>query len=187
MLNQLELYLKLGFNHILDINGYDHILFLAVLIVPFLFKDYKKIVLLVSIFTIGHTLALLLAVYKIIHVSSNLVELLIPTTILITAIYAIIFTSKAITNFSLEIVITLFFGLIHGLGFSSYFKMIIGNTTSKILPLLEFALGLEIAQILIVLVLLIVNFLARSVFGISKKTWIIIISSIVIGLVIPMF
>lgn len=186
MLDQLQLFFKLGFNHVLDINGYDHVLFLVVLTIPFLFKDYKKVIQLVTVFTIGHTLALVLSTYKIVRIDSSLVEFLIPVTIAITALYTIIFASRTTQNRVVELIIALFFGLIHGLGFSSYFKMMIGKSDEKLLPLLEFAFGLEVAQILIVLVVLLFSTIVRDFFGLSKKIWVITISAIVIGLVIPM-
>jgi len=186
MLDQLQLFLQLGLNHILDVNGYDHILFLTVLTLPFLFKDYKKVVQLVTVFTIGHTLSLILSSYKIIYVNSSLVEFLIPITIAITALYHIVFVSKTTKNINIELLITLFFGVVHGLGFSSYFKMIISGYSSKILPLLEFALGLETAQILIVLVVLALSTLFQSVLRIPKKVWVRLVSAIILALVIPM-
>ena len=186
MLDQFFFFFKLGFNHVLDINGYDHVLFLLVLTIPYLFKDYKKVIQLVTIFTIGHTLALVLSAYKIVSIDSGLVEFLIPVTIAITALYTIIFVSRTTQNRVVELIITLFFGLIHGLGFSSYFKMMIGRSDEKLFPLLEFALGLEVAQVLIVLVVLLLSTIVREFLGVSKKIWVISVSAIVIGLVIPM-
>jgi len=186
MIDQLKLYLQLGFNHVLDINGYDHVLFLTVLTIPFLFKNYKQVIQLVTVFTVGHTLSLVLSSYKIVNIDSGLVEFLIPITIAITAVYHIIFSAKSANKIGIELLITLFFGVVHGLGFSTYFKMIISGSSSKMLPLLEFAFGLEAAQILIVLVVLLISTLVRSFFGVSKKVWVILISAIVIGLVIPM-
>ncbi len=186
MLEQLKLFLQLGFNHVLDINGYDHILFLTVLTIPFLFKNYKKVVQLVTVFTVGHTLSLILSTYKIVTIDSSLVEFLIPITIAITALYNIIFISKIGKSNTIELLLTLFFGVVHGLGFSTYFKMIISGSSSKLAPLLEFALGLETAQILIVLVVLLLSTLARNILGISKKVWVITISTLVFGVVIPM-
>jgi len=186
MLDQLKLYLELGLHHVLDINGYDHILFLTVLTIPFLFNNYKKVVKLVTVFTIGHTLSLVLSTYKIVNINSDLVEFLIPITIAITAIYHLVFVSKSVKNITIEMAITLFFGVVHGLGFSNYFKMIISGTSSKIGPLLEFALGLETAQIIIVIVVLLVSTLMRNVLNIPKKIWVRVVSAIVIGVVIPM-
>ena len=186
MLEQFKLFFQLGFKHVLDINGYDHILFLTALTIPYLFNNYKQVIKLVTVFTIGHTISLILSSYKIVQIDSGLIEFLIPVTIAITALYNIIFASKLGKSNIVTLGITLFFGVIHGLGFSNYFKMIISGVSSKMLPLLDFALGLEIAQILIVLVVLLLSTLVRNILGVSKKVWVIIISAIIIGLIIPM-
>ena len=175
-------------NHVLDINAYDHVLFLIVLTIPYLFKDWKRVFILVSVFTIGHTLSLSLAAYGVVSVSSQLVEFLIPVTILIVALYNVFTTGKGAQKGKVGVLFlsTLFFGLIHGLGFAREFRMFVGSSESKLVPLLEFALGIEIAQIIIVFVVLFLGFLFHTVFRFSKKDWIMVISSIVVGLVIPM-
>ncbi len=177
-----------GMNHVLDINAYDHVLFLIVLTIPYLFKDWKHVFVLVSVFTIGHTLSLSLAAYGIVSVSSELVEFLIPVTILIVALFNVFTNGKSAQKEKVGVLFlsTLFFGLIHGLGFAREFKMFIGSSESKLVPLLEFALGIEIAQIIIVFVVLFLGFLFQTIFRFSKRDWIMVISSIVVGLVIPM-
>ena len=172
----------------LDWNAYDHILFLIALAVVYDFRNWKKVLWLITLFTIGHTLTLVLAAYKIISVNSNWIEFLIPLTIIITALFNIFYarnTSKQ-TKTNTNLFFALFFGLIHGLGFSGYFKMLIGSSNSKLIPLLEFALGIEIAQIIIVLIILILGFVFQTIFRFSKRDWILIISSIVIGVALPM-
>ncbi len=180
------LYLKLGLNHVLDWQAYDHILFLIVLVVAYNFSNWKRIFILVSLFTIGHTLSLLLASYNVISVSIKWIEFLIPITILTAAIYNLLTSGKKNRKEkrSLFYFITIFFGLIHGFGFASYFKII--NDDRAIIPLLEFALGIEFAQIIIVLLVLIVAFVFQAIFRFKKRDWILVISSVVIGLVIPM-
>jgi ABC-type nickel/cobalt efflux system permease component RcnA len=177
-----------GMNHVLDINAYDHVLFLIVLTIPYLFKDWKHVFVLVSVFTIGHTLSLSSAAYGIVSVSSELVEFLIPVTILIVALFNVFTNGKSAQKEKVGVLFlsTLFFGLIHGLGFAREFKMFIGSSESKLAPLLEFALGIEIAQIIIVFVVLFLGFLFQTIFRFSKRDWIMVISSIVVGLVIPM-
>ena len=177
-----------GMNHVLDINAYDHVLFLIVLTIPYVFKDWKRVVILVSIFTVGHTLSLALAAYEAISVSAILVEFLIPVTILIVAIFNVFTAGKNPKKARIGVlsVSTLFFGLIHGLGFAREFRMFIGGMDSKLVPLLEFALGIEIAQIIVVFMVLFLGFLFQTVFRFSKKDWILVISSVVIGLVFPM-
>lgn len=180
-------YFKEGLFHVLDWNAYDHILFLVVLTVPYLFSNWKKLLTLVTVFTIGHTLALALAAYGVVSVKSSLIELLIPITILITALFNVFTAGKSARKekVGLYLATTLFFGLIHGLGFSTYFKMMTANTDSKLMPLLEYTLGIEVAQIAIVLVVLIIGFIGQSVFRFSLRDWVMVISSVVIGMVIP--
>ncbi|HEU0125029.1 MULTISPECIES: HupE/UreJ family protein [Flavobacterium] len=188
-MSQFWIYFQIGLKHVLDINAYDHVLFLIALTVPYLFKDWKRIFFLVSIFTIGHTLALILSVYGIVTIKVNLVEFLIPITILITALYHLFTAGKTSKNDSINLVffITLFFGIIHGLGFSNYFKTILGGSaTSKLLPLGEFALGIEAAQLVVVFVVLVISYIVQTVFRFSKRDWALVMSAFIIGVVVPM-
>lgn len=179
---------KYGINHVLDINGYDHVLFLMVLAVPYLFKDWKRVLLLVSLFTLGHTLSLVLVAYDVVSVNGKLVEFLIPVTILIMAVYNIFTAGKKDNGKSVGLLLfsALFFGLIHGLGFAREFDMVFGDADNKILSLVEFALGIEIAQIIIVFVVLFLGFLFQTLFRFSRRDWAMVLSAIVVGLVIPM-
>lgn len=185
-MTEFFLYLKLGLTHVLDWQAYDHVLFLIVLVAAYNFSNWKRIIILVSLFTLGHTVSLLLANFNMVLVSSKWIEFLIPVTILITAIYNLGASAKnnRSEKVGLFYVITLFFGLIHGFGFATYFKMISGG--NEILPLLEFALGVEIAQIIVVGAVLILNFIFQTIFRFSKRDWVLVISSIVIGVIIPM-
>jgi len=188
-MSEFWIYFQIGLKHVLDINAYDHVLFLIALTIPYAFKDWKRILLLVTVFTVGHTLALLLSVFGIIAVKANIVEFLIPITILITAVFHLFTAGKASKNESINLIffVTLFFGIIHGLGFSNYFKTILGGTaSSKLVPLLEFALGIEVAQLIVVFVVLIVSYIVQTVFRFSKRDWALVMSAFVIGVVIPM-
>jgi len=188
-MSEFWIYFQIGLKHVLDIHAYDHVLFLIALTVPYTFKDWKRILLLVTVFTVGHSLALLLSVFGIIAVKVNIVEFLIPITILITAFYHLFTAGKATKNDGLNLVffVTLFFGIIHGLGFSNYFKTILGGTaTSKLLPLGEFALGIETAQIIVVFVVLLISYIVQTVFRFSKRDWALVMSAFIIGVVIPM-
>lgn len=188
MLDDFWFNLQYGINHVLDINAYDHVLFLIVLTVPYMFKDWKRVLLLVSVFTLGHTLSLVLATYGVVSVSANLVEFLIPVTILVAALFNVFTSGKGAQKEKIGIlfITTLFFGLIHGLGFAREFKMLVGQDDNKLLPLLEFALGIEIAQVIIVFMVLFLGFLCQTIFRFSKRDWIMVISAVVVGLVIPM-
>ncbi len=187
-MSEFWLYIKLGFGHVLDWNAYDHILFLVVLTVGYSLDNWKRILLLITLFTLGHTISLFLATYNVVSVNSRLVEFLIPLTILTTAIFNVITSKSGSKSGKIGILYgaTIFFGLIHGLGFSSYFKAVSSNVSSKILPLIEFALGIEISQIIVVLIVVLISFIAQTFLRFSKRDWILIVSSIVIGMVIPM-
>ncbi|MEW4923386.1 HupE/UreJ family protein [Algibacter sp. 2305UL17-15] len=188
MLDDFLFNVELGAKHVLDINAYDHILFLMVLTIPYIFRDWKRVLLLVSVFTVGHSLSLGLAAYNIVTVSGVLVEFLIPITILVVAIFNVFTAGKGAKKERIGILFftTLFFGLIHGLGFAREFKMLLGDSKQKLVLLLEFALGIEIAQIIIVFIVLFLGYLVQTIFRFSKRDWVMVISSIVIGLVIPM-
>lgn len=177
-----------GINHVLDINAYDHVLFLVVLTVPYLFKDWKRVFWLVSMFTLGHTLSLILAVYGVVSVKVSVVEFLIPITIMIVAIFNIFTAGKKAQKENINVVFlsTLFFGIIHGLGFAREFRMLLSDTDNQIVLLLEFALGIELAQIIIVFAVLLLGYIMQTVFRFNKRDWVMIISSVVVGLVIPM-
>ena len=182
-------YFEVGMRHVLNIFSYDHVLFLIALSVPYEFKDWKKILLLVSLFTVGHTITLLLSVYGIIVVKVNLIEFLIPITILITTLFHLFTIGKSAKNESINAIafITLFFGIIHGLGYATYFKsLIVGTSDSKLLPLLEFATGIEGAQIIVVLITLIAAYCVQTLFRFSKRDWTLVMSSFVIGVILPM-
>jgi len=157
-----------------------------VLVTAYNFNLWKRVLVLVTLFTVGHSVSLLLANYNIVSVSTNMVEFLIPMTILIAAMYNLFTSGKSNRpdRLGLYYIITVFFGLIHGFGFASYFKMI--NDEGSFLPLLEFALGIELAQIIIVLLVLIIGFVFQTLFRFNKRDWVLVISSIVIGMVIPM-
>lgn len=188
-MSEFWLYFNIGLQHVLDIEGYDHILFLIALTVPYAFKDWKRVLILVSLFTLGHTLALLLSVFDVIMIKASLVEFLIPITILITALYHLFTAGKSAKKESITFVafITLFFGIIHGLGFSNYFKSILpGDTVDKIVPLLEFALGIETAQLIVVLIVLLLSYIVQTFFRFSKRDWTLVVSAFVIGVVLPM-
>lgn len=188
-MSQFWIYFQIGLKHVLDVNSYDHVLFLIALAIPFSFKDWKRLVLLVSLFTIGHTMALMLSVFGIIAIKVSVVELLILVTILITAFYNLFTAGKSSKKEGMNLIffVTLFFGIIHGLGFSNYFKSILGgDAVSKILPLSEFALGIEAAQIVVVFIVLILSYIVQTVFRFSRRDWVLVFSAFVIGVVLPM-
>jgi len=188
MMSQFLIYFQLGLKHILNIYSYDHISFLIALAIPLTFKDWKQILILVTTFTIGHTVALLLSIFGIITVKVAVVELLIPFTILIVGLFHLFTAGKSGKKESINLVffITLFFGIIHGLGFLNTFNSIHrGTATSKLLPVLEFALGIEAGQLVVILVALILSYIVQTVFRFSKRDWTLVMSAFIIGVVLP--
>lgn len=177
-----------GINHVLDINAYDHVLFLIALTLPYVFKDWKRVLFLVSTFTLGHTLSLVLAAYNLVKVDSAIVEFLIPITILVVALFNVFTAGKGAPKNKIGILFfsTLFFGLIHGLGFAREFRLMAGRSNNKLELLLEFALGIEISQIIIVFMVLFLGYLVQTLFRFSKRDWVMVISAMVVGMVIPM-
>ena len=176
-----------GIDHVLDINGYDHVLFLILLTVAYSFESWKQLLVLVTAFTFGHTVALLLAAYGVLNIDDALVEFLIPVTIALAAVYNIIDGGKSVKSKSARwlFLITLCFGVVHGLGFGREFKLFIGKSDDKLLPLVEFALGIEIAQLIIVFLVLLLGLVVQVVLGRNRRDWILVVSAIVLGLVIP--
>ena len=147
-----------------------------------MFKDWKRVFLLVTVFTVGHTLSLILATYGKVSVSGGLVEFLIPVTIFVVALFNVFTAGKGAQKEKIGILFfsTLFFG------FARELSILVGRNDNKIVTLLEFALGIEIAQIIIVFVVLFLGYLTQTVFRFTKRDWIMVVSAIVVGLVIPM-
>lgn len=188
-MQEFWLYFEMGLRHVLDIHAYDHVLFLIGLTVPYTFNEWKRLFVLISLFTIGHSLALLLSVFNVIYIKENIVEFAIPITIFVIALYNLFTAGKNSKSESISLVaiVTLFFGIIHGLGFANYFKSILpGNSFDKLLPLGEFALGIEAAQIIVVFVVLILSYLVQTVFRFSKRDWTLVMSAFVLGVVTPL-
>ena len=179
-------YFKLGFDHVLDPRGLDHFYFLIALTLPFMFREWQKLLIWVSIFTLGHTLSLFASNFKWILVDGNWVEFLIPITIGITCLSVLFKKRNNFSKSSWINSITLFFGIIHGLGFGRYFKMISIDDNDALISLLEFALGVELAQVIIVLSMLLINFLVIRVFGFKIQKWELIISSLILSQAISM-
>ncbi|MGB5403985.1 HupE/UreJ family protein [Robiginitalea sp.] len=174
-MNDFWFYTELGFTHVLDPNGYDHVLFLTALALPFSFGQWKKVFWLATLFTLTHCLSLALAAYGIVQVNSDLVELLIPITILITALLNLYTADKAQASqkaFRMDLGVTGFFGLIHGLGFSNYFRMLMAEEEEKTAPLLGFAAGIEGAQLVVLLAVLTLSFVLLQWTPLSRKYYV---------------
>lgn len=181
-------YIQLGLHHVLDVNAYDHILFLSALALPFTFKSWKNVLLLATVFTITHCLALVLSVYEIILIEASWIEFLIPVTILCTAIYNLIDkeVQKGTKTIWFHALATGFFGLIHGFGFSNYFKMMIMGTDQKLGPLFGFAAGIEISQVIIVLLVLVLAYVVQTMFQIKQSLFVIVGSILIMLITLPL-
>nr|WP_297786582.1 HupE/UreJ family protein [uncultured Allomuricauda sp.] len=181
-------YVKLGLNHVLDFGAYDHILFLSALAVPFTFKYWKRVVILATIFTIAHCTSLALSVYEIATVDVGLIEFLIPVTILLTALFNFAYVYKEALNVGLflHVLGTAFFGLIHGFGFSNYFKMLMAEEEDKITPLLGFATGIELSQVTIILVVLAIAYVVLNFLKVKRSIFIAVASILIIIITIPL-
>jgi hypothetical protein len=182
-MNSFELYFRLGIQHILDLKGFDHILFVLALCAAFIPRDWKRILILTTAFTIGHSITLALATFKIVQVNNDWIEFLIPVTIAITAFTNILrpkpVSGKGVTiNYALA----LFFGLIHGLGFSNYLRSLLGKEAVIWQPLLAFNIGLEVGQLVIVGIFILVTSILVGLAGVKRREWTLIISAFVLGI-----
>ncbi len=179
-------YLKLGWEHIISLDALDHQLFILALVAAYSYKDWKKLLILVTAFTIGHSITLALSTFDLLRIPSDWVEFLIPLTIVLTAIDNILMKNHQKSLMKLNYYLALFFGLIHGMGFANTARMMLAKEQSIFVPLLGFNIGLELGQILVVMVLLVFFFVALSLFKVSRKDWILFISSGVFALSLKM-
>lgn len=174
------MYLKLGFQHIIDINGYDHIVFVLVLCAGYTLKQFSKVLILITAFTIGHSITLALSTLKLVSIPSSIIEFLIPATIMVTAISNVLPLKSSNNRF--VYIITLFFGLIHGLGFSNYLKELLGRESNIVTPLLAFNIGLELGQILVLAIYFVVLFISVNLFKLRHDFWRIFVSGAAFGI-----
>ncbi len=176
-MNSFDLYFKLGWQHIADWQGYDHILFVVVLCLRYVFADWKKVLFLVTAFTIGHSITLALSVLEVISFKQNLIEFLIPITIIITALSNLKVKKFVFKNkWNAIYFLALFFGLIHGLGFSNYLKSLLGKGSNIIWELFAFNIGLEVGQLLIVSAGLLLSFVCLNILKLNRREFILFCS-----------
>lgn len=183
-MSEFNLYFGLGKDHILDYaNGYDHILFVIALCALYIGRDWKRVLILVTAFTIGHSITLALSTLRIVNVNAELIEFLIPLTIFITAVSNLFKDENTIGSKPMQMnyFYAAFFGLIHGLGFSYYLRSILGKDRNIITQLLAFNVGLEVGQIIIVVLFMSVCFILVDLFGVNRRDWKMVISSAVAG------
>ena len=186
-MDQILFYLKIGFSHIMDINAYDHLLFLASISIIYSFKTWKKLFWIVTFFTIGHSMSLVISSYEIYKPNTDIIEFLIPVTIIVSALSNIFFldTNKKINYFT--ILVAFSFGLIHGFGFANFFNQISFSDGVDLVALIGFSFGVEVSQILIAISILVLNSILFWNSNKHKKNYIRIISFLVCLLTILIF
>lgn len=187
-MSDFALYLQLGLQHIADLSAYDHIVFLLALSAKYKPEDWKKLLLLITAFTLGHSATLVLATFEWVSVNTQLIEFLIPVTIILTCLYNVFSDeepnpiNRRKHSFQLNYVLVLGFGLIHGLGFSTYLRMLLGKSESIVTPLFAFNVGIELGQIGIVSLFFLILVLSQSVLRIAHRDWKIFISGLAAGI-----
>ena len=181
-MQEFKTWFEIGFDHIINYQALDHILFIVALTVIYDIKMIKKIVILITAFTIGHSLTLILSTLNLIQYDQKIIEFAIPLTIAITAINNIRKRNHALLRgVDPNYYLALFFGLIHGLGFSNYLRpMVIGDNI--LLELFSFNIGVEIGQIVIVLLFLCIGFIFSKIFFSKRNEWILFVSSLILGI-----
>ena len=193
--SEFSTYLQLGLRHITDIRGYDHILFVAALTVAYRPAGWRRLLLLVTAFTLGHSITLALATLDLVHVPSASVEAAIAATIVITSLMAIIAVVGAPTDAGgdvsargqrLRYAIAAGFGLVHGLGFSTFLRSLLGGEESLVLPLFSFNLGLEVGQLSIVACVLLLGLVAERLLHLARRDWVLIVSGGIVAMGLTM-
>lgn len=179
-------YLGLGWSHIISWDALDHQLFILALVAVYSFHDFKKILVLVTAFTIGHSFTLILSALDIVRFPSNWVEFLIPVTIVLTAIGNILISKKPQRLMRLNYFLALFFGLIHGMGFANSARLMIASEQNIAVPLLGFNIGLEFGQIAVVMLIMGLEFILIRYLNLKKQYWLIAASCIALILAMSM-
>jgi hypothetical protein len=185
-MNDFIFYFKIGWEHMIDTGALDHIFFIAALASIYLFQDWKQVLVLITAFTLGHAITLFLSAKDIVQVNEKWVEFLIPCTIVITAVSNLFqktFTKRAIR---INYFLALFFGLIHGLAYASSLKWMLADDQNFVVAWLGFSLGLEVGQILVVLLILSLGFVVVQVVKLNRRIWVWVISIVVAAFALKM-
>jgi len=181
------LYFRLGYRHVLDIYGVDHMLFIIVIMSVFLLRDWRRASVLFLFYVLGSSLSLSLAVNEIVRIDINIIDYLIPVTLLVAAVINIFkkpesYTPRSIFRFA----ILLLFGLIHGFGFAYYLKDILGTDLNLAIPIIGFNLGIELGLFFVAFVFLIISWIFVNNLGISRRDWRLVISSGIAGIALTL-
>jgi hypothetical protein len=185
-MNDFIFYFKIGWEHIINWSAIDHIFFVAALAAIYMLKDWRQVLILVTAFTVGHAITLVLSAKNIINVDDKLVEFLIPCTIVITALFNLFLKNFMPRSIRINYFLALFFGLIHGLAFAQTLKWLLAKDQSFWTAWLSFSIGLELGQILVVLLILLLAQVFVGFFKLNRNYWVIIISVVVLGLALEM-
>ena len=177
-MNDLAFYFREGWHHIISIDALDHQLFILALCAVYLLKDWRKVLILVTAFTLGHSLTLALSVYDVIRINDKWVEFLIPCTIMITAGFNFFVRDADDKKIRLNYFFALFFGLIHGLGFANTIRFMLAKDQQIGWGLFGFNVGLEAGQLAVVTIILLCSYLIVNLAGLNKKWWIYLLSSV---------
>jgi hypothetical protein len=171
-MNDFAFFFDLGWKHIISKDALDHQLFIIALAAIYLLNDWKQVLILVTAFTIGHSVTLALSAFDVIKVSSDWVEFLIPLTIMVTAALNLVKTEKHYGRYHTQYFLALFFGLIHGLGFANTIRFTLASSQTITVPLLGFNIGLEVGQLLVVGMLLLLSYLVVNTLKLRRKWWV---------------
>lgn len=185
-MQDFNFYLSLGWEHIISWDALDHLLFIAALSAIYLLKDWKRVLILVTAFTIGHSLTLALSVLDIIRFSDSWVEFLIPCTIVITAIANLFQKNFSAASLRINYFLALIFGLVHGMGFANTIRFMLAKDQNLGISLLAFNVGLEVGQIAVVIALLLFAYTIINIFKVDRRDWVIFLSAGVFGLALQM-
>ena len=179
-------YFSLGWEHIVSWDALDHQLFILALAAIYLLKDWRQVLVLVTAFTIGHSLTLALTVLNIIHFPSNWIEFLIPCTIIATAITNLFQKNFTPRSIRINYFLALFFGLIHGMGFANKLRYILAQDQSIGWSLFGFNVGLEAGQIMVVMIVLVLSYSFVQLLKVNRRDWVIFTSAAAFGLAVQM-
>lgn len=180
------LYVQLGFEHISDLAGFDHILFLVALCAVYKIEQWRRLLILVTAFTVGHSVTLALSSLGTITIRSEIIEFLIPTTILLTALHNVMSKPSAETKSGMNknYAMALFFGFIHGMGFSNFFRALLMGDDNIVMPLLAFNIGIEIGQLMVVGVVVGIAYVFLNIIGTKHREWNLFVSGAAAGIAI---
>lgn len=185
-MNDFSFYFSLGWSHILSWDALDHLLFIAVLSAIYTLRDWKQVLILVTAFTIGHTVTLVLSTKELVQVNEEWIEFLIPCTIAVTAVFNLFQKSFTPRAMRINYFLALFFGLVHGLAFANLLRMILAKEQSFAFSMFSFSVGLETGQILVVLLVLLLCHLFVGVLKVDRRHWVIFLSAAVFALSLEM-